>query len=408
MYLSRFGVKNYKCLGEIDIPLTPIHVLIGQNDCGKTSLLEAMAAFHASSEKRLAETFPGPWSGRELVRHESPDGIVELSGEWAACSSEVPRIRLPLKYRLIIEFSRETGDCVCCEEEIQIRGESRPLTWPAWSRPGAAILPRFRQTGELSNGIAPADISDLRTALKPAHKYSLSARQMAVPAAFDAARRFRLDPDGFGLATLLDDILGFDPQLYLRMRDAFSELFPAFCTVRVRTDTGLQRRYNPSGLHDSRTEAGKGIEFETPSGKIVRAQHASDGAILFLGFLALAHLPDPPKLLLIEEPENGIYPKRLAQVIQLLKQLVHRTEGVRFPQIILTTHSPYVLSFFEPEEVTLLSRPADAPDAAVRARPLRDAPNIRERLGNDFYLGELWYNLSEGELFGDGSDQGGN
>ena len=32
----------------------------------------------------------------------------------------------------------------------------------------------------------------------------------------------------------------------------------------------------------------------------------------------------------------------------MLKQTVHRTEGVRFPQIILTTHSPYVLSFFEP------------------------------------------------------------
>ena len=63
MYLSRFGVKNYKCLGEIDIPLTPIHVLIGQNDCGKTSLLEAMAAFFATSEKPLHEVFPNAVDG---------------------------------------------------------------------------------------------------------------------------------------------------------------------------------------------------------------------------------------------------------------------------------------------------------------------------------------------------------
>ena len=136
-------------------------------------------------------------------------------------------------------------------------------------------------------------------------------------------------------------------------------------------------------------------------GRQFAPQQASDGAILFLGFLALAFLPGPPNLLLIEEPETGVYPKRLGQVVTLLKQLVKRTEGVRFPQIILTTHSPYVLSFFEPEEVTLLSRNGDMPDGPVRARPLRDAPNIRERLGNDFYLGELWYNLSEGELFGD-------
>ena len=72
MYLSRFGVKNYKCLGEIDIPLTPVHVLIGENDSGKTSLLEAMDAFFASSEKPLAGIFPQPWSARARASFKSP------------------------------------------------------------------------------------------------------------------------------------------------------------------------------------------------------------------------------------------------------------------------------------------------------------------------------------------------
>jgi predicted ATPase len=133
----------------------------------------------------------------------------------------------------------------------------------------------------------------------------------------------------------------------------------------------------------------------------VRAQHVSDGAILVLGFIALSHLPEPPSLLLLEEPENGIYPKRLEQIIHLLKEFVHHKRGTPFPQIIMTTHSPYVLSFFEPEEVTFLSRPPAGPDGPVRARPLRDAPNIRERMGGGFYLGELWYNLTEEDLFGE-------
>ena len=110
--------------------------------------------------------------------------------------------------------------------------------------------------------------------------------------------------------------------------------------------------------------------------------------------------PEPPRLVLLEEPENGIYPKRLAEVITLLKTMAKGTPGVRFPQIVLSTHSPYVLSFFEPEEVTFLSR--DLKTGGVRARPMRGAPNIRERLADgQFYLGELWYNLSEEELFGD-------
>ena len=59
-----------------------------------------------------------------------------------------------------------------------------------------------------------------------------------------------------------------------------------------------------------------------------------------------------------------------------------------------------LLSAFQPEEVTFMSRVNG--DGPVRARSLGDAPNIKERLGEDeYYLGELWYNLTEEELFCD-------
>ena len=78
MFLSRFGVKNYKCLGDIDIPLTPIHVLIGQNDSGKTSLMEAIAALYASLQRPVEGLFPQPWQGRQLVWFESLEPALEL------------------------------------------------------------------------------------------------------------------------------------------------------------------------------------------------------------------------------------------------------------------------------------------------------------------------------------------
>lgn len=98
-------------------------------------------------------------------------------------------------------------------------------------------------------------------------------------------------------------------------------------------------------------------------------------------------------MLLIEEPENGIHPKRLIEVAKLLRQFVEREENA--PQIIMTTHSPYLLSEFQPEEVTLMRR---QPDGSAKAFPLRDAPHIHERMGDGFYLGELWYNLNEEDL----------
>ena len=398
MFLSRFGVKRYKCLGDIDIPLTPIHVLIGENDAGKTSLLDAMAAFCASSENDLPQVFPGPWDGRELVLHGYSEPSIELYGEWETSPSDEAAVPAPydnVRYGLTVDFPAEGQNCLREEEWLQIAEERRSMGFRG-RQPHTSV--RLGTLRPIPDDIR-TDVEAISQLLKPAHYYSLDAKVMATPAAFDSNRRFRLAPDGFGLATLLDDILSHEAERFIHLRGEFCRLMPQFKSVRIMTEDALARPYIQSGRHISHETQGKGIHFETQSGQMIRAQQASDGAVLLLGFLALAHLPDPPNLLLIEEPENGIYPKRLGQVISILKELVYRTEGVRFPQIILSTHSPYLLSFFESREVTFLSRPK--PDAPVRARPLRDAPNIEERLaGGEFYLGELWYNLSEEDLFG--------
>jgi hypothetical protein len=385
MYLSRFGVKNYKCLADIDFPLTPIHVLIGQNDCGKTSLLEAMAAFFAMKQLDPEYVFPEPWNERELVRQGSQEPGIELWGEWTSVKSEPPAVPYPtFQFGTSVEFPlRDAHACSVRHSWIRSGGQTRGFR-----------VDRFDEC-------LADDKLAVHSVLKPAHRYALNARVMALPAGFDASRRFRMDPDGFGLATLLDDIVSLDPNRFLSIRHEFCQLFPQFRSVFISTEFGIARTL-VNGLPESSSITGKGIYFETQGGKTIRARHASDGTILFLGLLALAHLPEPPGLLLLEEPENGVYPMRLKQIITLLREMVDRAEGPRFPQIILTTHSPYVLSFFEPEEVTLLSRPSGSADAPVRARPLRSVPDIKKRLAEDqLYLGELWYNFTEEELFGD-------
>ncbi len=400
MYMSRFSVKNYKCLADVDIPLTPIHVLIGENDAGKTSVLEAIAALYGSSKAAVGAAFPQPWRGRELVFHGSPATTVEFSGEWRDGRQAEPNAGIStLQYGLSVEFPLEEGSCHSKAEWVELGGQRRDIG--SVGHHDTALKMRAARTGQWDPQLGNR-VDEVVKVIKPAHVYSLNAKLMAVPAAPDLQRKFRLDPDGFGLATLLQDIVTYDPKLFIQLREEFCTFFPQFASVRTETENACVRHFQPSGIHSSGGSVGVGIYFETPSGQTVRAQQASDGAILFLGFLALAHLPDPPTLLLTEEPENGIYPKRLGEVIQMLKQMVRRTEGVPFPQIIMTTHSPYVLSFFEPEEVTFLSRDPKKPETGVRARPLRDAPNIKERLaGGEFYLGELWYNLTEEELFGE-------
>src|SRR5713226_4894307 len=102
--ISNFYINNYKCLVDVRLPLTPIHVIIGQNDSGKTSLLEAMLALSRSTEKPLAEAFPGDWQDRELVFAGEEKPVIQFDVRLGAAKGEVLS---PITYHLEVEFGKE-------------------------------------------------------------------------------------------------------------------------------------------------------------------------------------------------------------------------------------------------------------------------------------------------------------
>jgi AAA15 family ATPase/GTPase len=77
--ITRFGVKNFKALRDVELELTPLHVLIGPNDSGKTSILQALAAVCRSVDFKLSLAFVGRWNGRELVWQENRQELVSFS-----------------------------------------------------------------------------------------------------------------------------------------------------------------------------------------------------------------------------------------------------------------------------------------------------------------------------------------
>lgn len=134
---------------------------------------------------------------------------------------------------------------------------------------------------------------------------------------------------------------------------------------------------------------GKGLYFQLKdSGQLIPASPASDGTLLVLAYLSVLYLPQPPRLLLVEEPENGIHPKRLRDILTVLRELVGEQSHT---QIVLTTHSPYVVDLFEPEEVTLCTK---LDNGEIKTTRLSDSPAVRQQL-EVFTLGEIW--TSEGD-----------
>ncbi len=76
------------------------------------------------------------------------------------------------------------------------------------------------------------------------------------------------------------------------------------------------------------------------------ADEVSEGTLYFLALLCIIFQPKPPSILMLEEPEKGIHPRRLHEVMEYIFELAEE-QGV---QIILTSHSPQVVHKFKDYE----------------------------------------------------------
>lgn len=71
----------------------------------------------------------------------------------------------------------------------------------------------------------------------------------------------------------------------------------------------------------------------------------SDGTLRLFGILLAAYQLPRPQVLVIEEPEQTIYPGALAVLADVFKEVGQTT------QVIITTHSPHLVQYFSPWQI---------------------------------------------------------
>jgi hypothetical protein len=116
----------------------------------------------------------------------------------------------------------------------------------------------------------------------------------------------------------------------------------------------------------------------------------SDGTMLVLALLMLQHQRDAVELVAIEEPERGLHPWLLGEIVKILRGMSRGEIGPRRMQILLATHSAELLEFIEPEEVRFFDRKTDDGSVRVTEAPTK-TPEWRSAF--DEYrksLGEAW------------------
>jgi len=128
--------------------------------------------------------------------------------------------------------------------------------------------------------------------------------------------------------------------------------------------------------------------FEDKEGHRFGVQNVSDGTLRFLGlcFLIISNRRDeasgdPPPLLIIEEPENGIFVGHLKPLFEKLDP--SGNQG----QFVFTSHNPYFIDLFDGALDGLhVIKSLGNYSAVTKPDPAR----IQERLGK-FSLGEMHF-----------------
>lgn len=116
------------------------------------------------------------------------------------------------------------------------------------------------------------------------------------------------------------------------------------------------------------------------------ASQMSDGTLKIFAYLLLLEDPEPPPLICIEEPENGLYHNQLETLASEFRS--HATGREGSPQLFITTHQPYFVDALEPSEVWILEKEADGFSTLRRAS---EDKQLGEMVKEGLSMGGLWY-----------------
>ena len=332
--ITKFTARKADCLLDTELALTPFHALIGPNDSGKTTILRGLLALASASSRPLDEAL-----GRDFTFGEG----ATVTGCTAAGNYVLQRAEAGVEESWVRPQHVEMG---------------RPRAYHRLhpSSP-AGNLPWIHDVAKMIGTAALVDFDP------PA----LRAASSLLP---DSSHSDFLALRGAGLPGIYDSINNRGDDAFRKISERLSALFPAVKRLRLNTVSPSQKE----------------IMVELKSGELVGAAHVSEGILYFLAYTSLLYIR-PVSMLLIEEPETGLHPARIAEVIRTLRAVSE--SGV---QIVLATHSPLVVGEMKPEEVSIVTRTVELGTKAVC---IKDTPHFEER-AKVMALGEIWLNYSDG------------
>ena len=386
--LQSFRLKSFKAIQDSGtVKLTPLTALIGDNGSGKSSLVEGMETLQAIVDQGLdramqtwrgfehiwnqgmAHTLKQPQVGEHggkkryepRAYHTNPM-VFDLRGEidtptaWNLDSGSrldtgfrLDSVPVSGKYQVAMEINASPA-----LNEIFIQHERLILNGNIWYERDAegSVIDQSQPDQPSTQFVLPAGESILSKRfggfISNWQFLSLVPQNMGSPLPQKrTGGTVRLARDGSNIAEYLLDIRRLDPGAFEGILETLHYVLPYARDLQPALTSELQR-----AVYLQLTEK----NFKVPGWLL------STGTLRIVALLALLRHPTPPPLIVIDEIENGLDPRTVHLIVDEMRAALEEEKT----QVILTTHSPYLLDLLDISQIVLVERKEGQP---VFSRP---------------------------------------
>jgi predicted ATPase len=391
--LTRLRVNGFKNLREVDLKFGPFTCIAGPNGVGKSNLFDAIlflsdlssmpilkAAGRARGTNGRAADFASLFAREKDSSRDLMEFVVEMIVPGQVVD-DFDRSARPaatfLEYSLSLRLNRSGGDISSKDpifiekEELRAQPSSesdRLLDFPQRKQlPKRFIFgPGKRTQAFIATRAEPEPVLQLfgegpragRPTKVPARKSPQTVLSgvnsashptvLAVRREMQSWRLLQLEPtslrkpDDFSGDAHISSVGEHIPNTLMRLEknaqvaSRLAELIPGVMTVDVDSDEVRQQRT---------------VQVTMQGRQRYSASSLSDGTLRFLALAVLADDPAATGLTCMEEPENGIHPLRIPEMLKLVRSLSDTDldaddweDRGAIRQVIINTHSPLVVA----------------------------------------------------------------
>jgi len=357
--IRSFRLKNFKAVQDSgEVRFTPLTVFIGNNGSGKSSLIEGLQTYQAILLNNLNVAMQS-LKGYEYAHNPPLTGIRESKAKSKPMAFTL-RLRAEeggtAYAHMSVDASPNLDEVFIAEERVNFRnvnliqrddkgyfslGEERSLRrlLPDTSVLNPNVGGNF--AGQYPNYPSPLDLLELTQLVNDIRLWqfvTLNPVAMSQPRPRGRTNvQVFLNSDGSNIAEYLLDIRRRSVDAFDGIIEALQYVLPYVKDVQPTLTSELERTIFLQLSEET---------FKIPGWLM------SSGTLRVLALLALLRDPNPPPVIIIEEIENGLDPRTIHLIVEELRAVVENETT----QVIITTHSPYLLDLLALSQIVLVER----------------------------------------------------